>query len=70
MRTSDKDVTESLVKYMHDILEIDSNVRVSVLSEVGFNTSCISVNAITSYVGLGRWKELLFLESLSGCDHT
>ena len=70
MRTSDKDVTESLVTYMHDFLEIDSNVQVCVLSGVGFNTSCISVNAIAAYVGLERWKELLFLQSLSGCDHS
>ena len=70
VRTSDKDVTESLVTYMHDFLEIDSNVQVSVLSGVGFNTSCISVNAIAAYVGLERWKDLLFLQPLSGCDQS
>ena len=55
---------------MHDFLEIDSNVQVSVLSGVGFNTSCISVNAIAAYVGLERWKDLLFLQPLSGCDQS
>ena len=55
---------------MPDFLENDSNVRVSVLSGVGFNTNCISVNAIAAYIGLKRCKELLFLHSLSGYDYT
>ena len=46
---------------MPQILEIDSNVRVSVVSGVGFNTSCIFVNAITEYIGLKRCKD---------CDYT
>ena len=57
------------VAYMPDFLEIDSNVRVSIVSGVGFNTSCISVNAIATYIGLKRCKELLFLHSLSGCGY-
>ena len=51
-------------------LEIDSNVPVSVVSGVGFNTGCISANAIAAYIGLKRCKELLFLHSISGCDYT
>ena len=70
VRTNDTDVVVILVAYMPDFLEIDSNVRVSVLSGVGFNTNCISVNAIAAYIGLKRCKELLFLHSLSGYDHT
>ena len=46
---------------MPQILEIDSNVRVSVVSGVGFNTSCIFVNAITEYIGLKKCKD---------CDYT
>ena len=40
-----------------------------ILSGVGFNTSCISVNAIAAYIGLKRCKELLFLHSFSGFDY-
>ena len=36
------------------------------MSGVGFNTSCIYVNAIPAYI---RYKEL-FLPSVSGCDFT
>ena len=39
------------------------------MSGVGFNTSCISVNAIAAYIGLKRCKELLFLHSFSGFDY-
>ena len=60
MRTYDTDVVVILVAYMIDFLEIDSNVRVSIVSVVGFNTSCISVNVIATYIGLKRCKELLF----------
>ena len=70
VRTNGTDVVVILVAYMPDFLEIDSNVRVSVVSGVGFNTSCISVNAIAAYIGLKKCKELLFLHSLSGCDYT
>ena len=49
-----------LVAYMPDFLEIDSNVRVSVVSGVVFNTSCISVNAIAAHIGLKRCKALFF----------
>ena len=66
VRTIDTDVVVILVAYMPDFLEIDSNV----LSGVGLNTSCISVNAIAAYIGLKRCKELLFLGYLSGCDYT
>ena len=41
-----------LVAYVPYFLDIDSNVRVSVISGVRFNTSCKSVNAIAAYVGL------------------
>ena len=47
-----------------------SNVPVSVVSGVGFNTGCISANAIAAYIGLKRCKELFFLHSISGCDYT
>ena len=49
-----------LVAYMPDFLEIDSNVRVSVVSGVVFNTNCISVNAIAAHIGLKRCKALFF----------
>ena len=45
--------------YMPDFLEIDSNLQVSVVSGVGFDTSCISENPIAAYIGLKRCKELL-----------
>ena len=70
VRTNDTDVVVILVAYMPDFLEIDSNVRVSVLSGVEFNANCISVNAIAAYIGLKKCKELLFLHSLSGYDYT
>ena len=50
--TNDTDVLVILVAYVPDFLDIDSNVLVSVISGVGFNTSCKSVNAIAAYVGL------------------
>ena len=50
MRTNVTDVVVILVTYMPDFLEIDSNVQVSVVSGVGFNTSCISVKAIAAYI--------------------
>ena len=55
MRANDTDVVAVLVAYMPDFLEIDSNLRVSVVSRFGFNTSCIFVNAIAAYIGL-RYK--------------
>ena len=56
---------------MPDFLEIDSNVQVSVVSRVGFNTSCIICECYAAYIGLERCKELSFLlHSLSGCDYT
>ena len=61
VRTNDTDFVAILVSYMPEILEIDSNVQVSVVSGVGFNTSCIFVNAITEYIGLKRCKD---------CDYT
>ena len=70
VRTNDMDVVVILVAYMPDFLEIDSNVRVSIVSGVGFDTSCVSVNAIAAYIGLKRCKELLFLHSLSDCGYT
>ena len=70
VRKNDTNVVVILVAYMLDLLEIDSNVRVSIVSGVGFNTSCISANAIAAYIGLKRCKELLFLHSLSGLDYT
>ena len=70
VRKNDTDVVVILVAYMPDFLKVDSNVRIFVVSGVGFNTSCISVNAIAAYIGLKRLKELLFLHSLSGCDYT
>ena len=69
VRTNDMDVV-ILVAYMSDFLETNSNVRVSIVSGVGFNTSCLSVNAITAYIGLKRCKVLLFLHCLSGCCYT
>ena len=69
VRTNYIDVVVIWVAYMPDFLEIDSNVRVSIVSGVGFNTSCISANAIATYIGLKRSKELLFLHSLSGCGY-
>ena len=50
MRTNVTDVVVILVTYMPDFLEIDSNVQVSVVPGVGFNTSCISVKAIAAYI--------------------
>ena len=50
MRTNVTDVVVNLFTYMPDFLEIDSNVQVSVVSGVGFNTSCISVKAIAAYI--------------------
>ena len=70
VRTNDTDVAVTLVAYMPDFREFDSNVRVSIVSGIGFNTSCISVNAIAAYIGLKRCKVLLFLHSLSSCDYT
>ena len=70
VRTNDTDVVAILVTYMPGSLEIDINVPVSVVSGVGFNTGCISANAIAGYIGLKRCKELLFLHSISGCDYT
>ena len=55
---------------MLDFVEIDSNVRASVMSGVGLNTSCIFLNAIAAYIGLKRSKELLFLHCLSGYDYS
>ena len=49
VRTIDTDVVVISAVYMPDFLEIDSNVRVSVVSGVGFNTSCI-MNAIAAYI--------------------
>ena len=70
VRTNDMDVVVISVTYMPDLLEIRGTLRVSVVSGVGCNTSCISVNAITAYIGLKSCKELLFLHSLSGCNYT
>ena len=39
MRTNDTDVVVIFVAYMPDVLEIDSNVRVSGMSSVEFNSS-------------------------------
>ena len=55
---------------MPDFVEIDSNVRASVMSGVGLNTSCIFLNAIAAYIGLKRCKELLFLHCLLGYDYS
>ena len=52
VQANDMNVVAILVVYMPDSLEIDSNVWVSVVSRVRFNTSCISVNAITAYIAL------------------
>ena len=52
VQANDMNVVAILVAYMPDSLEIDSNVWVSVVSRVRFNTSCISVNAITAYIAL------------------
>ena len=46
VRTNDTDVVVILVAYLSDLLGIYSNVRVSVVSGVGFSTSCISANAM------------------------
>ena len=70
VRANDMDIVVIVVAYMPDFLEIYSNVRVSVVSGVGFNTSCISVNAIAAYIGLKKCKELLFLHSPLGSDCT
>ena len=71
MRTIDTNVVVILVAYMTDFLQIDSNVRVSIMSGVRFNTSCIFVNAIiAAYIGLKKCKELLLLHSLLSCDYT
>ena len=71
MRTIDTNVVVILVAYMTDFLQIDSNVRVSIMSGVRFNTSCIFVNAIiAAYTGLKKCKELLLLHSLLSCDYT
>ena len=70
VRTNDMDVVVILVAYMPDFLEISRTLRVSVVSGVGCNTSCISMNAITAYIGLKSCKELLFLHSLLGCNYT
>ena len=50
MRTDVTDVVVILFTYMPDFLEIDSNVQVSVVPGVGFNTICISVKAIAAYM--------------------
>ena len=70
VQTNDTDVVAILVAYMPDFLEIDCSVQVSAVSGVGFNTSCMSVNAIAAHIGLKWCKELLYLHSLSGCDYT
>ena len=70
MQTNDTDVVVILVAYMPDFLEIDCNVQVSAVFGVGFNTSCMSVNAIAAHIALKWCKELLCLHSLSGCDYT
>ena len=70
MRTDVTDVVVILFTYMPDFLEIDSNVQVSVVPGVGFNTICISVKAIAAYMWLKRCKELLFLHSVWGSDYT
>ena len=71
MRAIDTNVVVILVAYMADFVEIDSNVRISIVSGVRFNTSCIFVNAIiAAYIGLKKCKELLFLHSLLSCDYT
>ena len=70
MQTNDTDIVGIVVAYMPDFLEIDSNARVIVVSGVGFNASCISVNAVAAYIGLKLCKELLFLHYLSGRDYT
>ena len=53
MRTNVTDVVVILFTYMPDFLEIDSNVQVSVVPGVGFNTICISVKAIAAYICKG-----------------
>ena len=70
VRTNDTDVVATWVAYMPGSLEIDSNVRVSVVPGVGFNSCCLSSNAITAYIGLKRCKKLLFLHSIAGSDYT
>ena len=70
VQTNETDVMVILLAYMPDFLEIDSNVQVSVMSGVGFNTSFISVNLIGAYIQLKRCKESLLLHFLSGCDYT
>ena len=56
--------------YMPDFPEIDSNLQVSVVSGVGFDTSCISENPIAAYIGLKRCKELFFLLSFLSYNYT
>ena len=56
VRTNDTYVVVILVVYMPGFLEINSNVQVSAVSGVRFNTSCISVNAISPYIGVKRYK--------------
>ena len=77
VQTNDEDAVIILVAYMPDFLKIGSNMRVSVMSGVRFNTSIISVNAIAAYIGLNRSKNCCFCSlslslslSLSGCDYT
>ena len=64
VQTNDTDVVAILVAYMPDFLEIDCSVQVSAVSGVGFNTSCMSVNAIAAHIELKWCKELLYLHSL------
>ena len=52
VRTNDMDVVVILVAYMPDFLEISGTLRISVVSGVECNSSCISVNAITVHIGL------------------
>ena len=59
VRANDMDIVVIVVAYMPDFLEIYSNVRVSVVSGVGFNTSCISVNAIAAYIGLKKVQRIV-----------
>ena len=56
--------------YMPDFLEIDSNLQVSVVPGVEFDTSCISENPIAGYIGLKRFKEFFFLLSFLSYNYT
>ena len=52
VQTNDTDIAVVLVAYMPDVLELHSNMQVSVVSRVEFNTSCISVKIFAAYIGL------------------